>query len=170
MANWNDIERAAPDLAATARAHFTATTNAVLATLRQDGSPRVSGIDPIFLDGELWLGSMPDSRKGADLDRDARLALHCVPWESRGDRGGDGEDQPATGDAKLTGLAVRVTDPAAFERIVAHSEEATGQSPPTPFDLFTVDVRELVCISVEDDQLVIDGWSAASGRKRVTRR
>lgn len=65
---------------------------------------------------------------------------------------------------------MRVTDPAAFERAVAHSQETTGQSPPTPFDLFTVDVRELVCISVEDDQLVIDRWSATAGRTLVTRR
>lgn len=99
--NWNDVERAAPDLAATALAHFTATTNAVLATLRRDGSPRVSGIDPAFHDGELWLGSMPESRKVADLDRDPRLALHCVPWESR-PNGSGGER--TTGEAFLRGL------------------------------------------------------------------
>ena len=70
MASWNEIESAAPELAARALAAFDAHRHKVLATLRRDGSPRISGIEASFTDGELWLGMMPSSRKALDLRRD----------------------------------------------------------------------------------------------------
>ena len=85
-----------------------ATTNCVLATIRADGSPRISGIDPFFRDGQLWIGSMPDSRKGADLRRDPRMALHGIPWESRKVK--EGATDPGDGDVKVTGRAVELAD------------------------------------------------------------
>ena len=78
MANWSGVEAAAPELAARVRATMDAHKHKVLATLRRDGSPRVSGIEATFTDGELWLGMMPGSRKAADLRRDPRLALHST--------------------------------------------------------------------------------------------
>ncbi len=47
-----------------------------IATLRADGSPRISGIECEFADGELRFGSMARARKGVDLRRDPRFALH----------------------------------------------------------------------------------------------
>ncbi|MCB1037956.1 MAG: hypothetical protein KDA94_00250, partial [Acidimicrobiales bacterium] len=70
MTTWSDFRAAAPDLEARAKAILTSTTNCVLGTVRADGSPRLSGIDPFFVDGELHLGSMPDARKADDLRRD----------------------------------------------------------------------------------------------------
>ena len=58
------------------RAAFDAHAHKVLATLRADGSPRVSGIEMQFVAGEPWLAGMPDSVKFADLRRDPRFALH----------------------------------------------------------------------------------------------
>ncbi|MCU1370558.1 MAG: hypothetical protein JWO77_1752 [Ilumatobacteraceae bacterium] len=83
MTDWTTFTASEPELAARARAIIASTTNCVLATIRADGSPRLSGIDPFFRDDDLWIGSMPDSRKGADLARDPRIALHGIPWESR---------------------------------------------------------------------------------------
>lgn len=166
MASWKNIEVAEPDLAARARACLTATTNAVLATLRRDGSPRLSGIDPLLLDGELYFGSMSAARKGADLRRDPRMALHSVPWESRPTA--EGESAPSA-DAKVTGWAALVTDAAEIRRISGHQGETTGFEAPAESDLFRIDVRELVVTAVEDDQLVVDRWSADAGRL-VTRR
>jgi Pyridoxamine 5'-phosphate oxidase len=166
MSSWEAVEAAEPELAARARACLTATTNAVLATLKRDGSPRLSGIDPLLFGGELYLGSMADARKGGDLRRDPRLALHSIPWESR--RTADGEPSPAA-DVKLAGRAVLVTDPAEVSRVMGHHEEATGHEAPDASDLFRIDVQELVLISVEDDELVVDHWSADSGRT-ITRR
>ena len=58
MARRSDFETAAPELAARARALFEAQKHLTIATLRRDGSPRISGIECVFEDGELWFGSM----------------------------------------------------------------------------------------------------------------
>src|ERR671918_171725 len=110
MATWKQFSDAAPELAGRAQAGFDAHKHKLLATLRKDGSPRISGIEATFTDGELWLGMMPGSRKALDLRRDPRLALHSASL--------DPPDDPTTwaGDAKLSGRAVEVDDPALKER------------------------------------------------------
>src|ERR687886_2491054 len=100
MPAWKDVASAAPELAALVRARFEATGLGLLATLRRDGSPRISGIEPLFTDDELWLGMMPDSRKATDLVRDARFALHSATVDK----------QVTQGDAKIGGRAVLVED------------------------------------------------------------
>lgn len=76
MPAWSAVAAEAPELAQRVRARFEATGLRFLATLRGDGAPRVSGIEPLFTDDELWLGMMDRSRKGADRRRDPRLCLH----------------------------------------------------------------------------------------------
>ncbi|MCQ4083069.1 pyridoxamine 5'-phosphate oxidase family protein [Streptomyces sp. RB6PN25] len=100
MATWQQFEEEAPRLAAAVRARFEAHRHHVLATLRKDGSPRVSGTEARIRDGQLTLGSMPGAVKARDLRRDARFALHANP----GDGSMDG------GDAKVAGRAVEVAD------------------------------------------------------------
>ena len=127
MASLADVETEEPDFAARVRASFDAHVHKILATLRADGSPRVSGIEARFLDGELWMSGMPRSAKFEDLRRDARMALHS------------GSDEPDAfrADGKVSGRAVAVTDPttrAAFARFAAVPEELAG------FELFRVDL------------------------------
>lgn len=167
MTSWTDLEAAAPELAGRARAIFSSTTNCVLATLRADGSPRVSGIDPFFLEGELYVGSMPRSRKGADLARDPRMALHAIPWESRKVK--EGATDPGVGDAKLTGRAVRLEDEAEVRRILEILFADLPHDTPEEGDLYRIDVESLVVVSVEDPELVIDRWTAAGGVQQVRR-
>lgn len=78
MVTWKQVEDAAPEFAARARSILASHKHKTLATLRADGSPRISGIECEFADGELTFGSMPGARKGADLHRDARFALHSA--------------------------------------------------------------------------------------------
>jgi hypothetical protein len=92
MATWQQFEREAPDLAAEVRRVLTAQVSHVLATVRRDGSPRVSGTEVAFDGSELTIGSMLGAMKAQDLLRDGRFALHSCP----------GPD----GDAKLSGVAV----------------------------------------------------------------
>jgi Pyridoxamine 5'-phosphate oxidase len=159
MTSWNEVEAAAPELAGRARAAFDAHKHKLLATLRRDGSPRISGIEATFADGELWLGMMPGSRKALDLRRDPRMALHSASL--------DPPDEPTTwaGDAKLAGRAVEVHDPALKERFV-------GDGPPGSAHLFRVDVTELVHTRVGDpaDHLVIELWQPGKGVRRMQRR
>jgi Pyridoxamine 5'-phosphate oxidase len=159
MATWEEFSAAAPELARTARALFDAHKHKLLATLRKDGSPRISGIEATFADGELWLGMMPGSRKALDLRRDPRLALHSASL--------DPPDDPAgwTGDAKLAGRAVAVDDPALLRRLGAGDEADTAH-------LFRVDVTEVVHTRVGDppDHLVIELWQEGKGLRRMRRR
>ena len=157
MATWSEIEAAAPELAGRARAAFDAHKHKTLATLRRDGSPRISGIEATVTDGELWLGMMPGSRKALDLRRDPRLALHSASV--------DPPDDPTawTGDAKLSGRAVEVDDPALLEKLGAGDEAGAH--------LFRVDITELVHTRVGDppDHLVIDLWREGAGLRRMRR-
>jgi hypothetical protein len=158
MASWAEIEAAAPELAARARASFDAHKHKVLATLRRDGSPRISGIEASFADGQLWLGMMPGSRKALDLRRDPRLALHSASVDPPEDPSG------WAGDAKLSGRAVEVDDPALLERMGAGEEAGEAH-------LFRVDVAELVHTRVGEpaDHLVIELWQEGRGL-RIMRR
>ncbi len=78
MVTWKDVEDAAPEFAARARRILAAHKHKTLATLRADGSPRLSGIECEFTDGQLTFGSMSGARKGMDLHRDPRFALHSA--------------------------------------------------------------------------------------------
>ena len=78
MASWKDVEDAEPEFAARVRRLFDAHKHKTIATLRADGAPRLSGIEAEFESGELTFGSMPGARKGADLHRDPRFALHSA--------------------------------------------------------------------------------------------
>jgi Pyridoxamine 5'-phosphate oxidase len=152
MATWAEIEAAAPDLAARARASFDAHRHKLLATLRRDGSPRISGIETSFADGELWLGMMPGSRKALDLRRDPRLALHSAS--------DDPPDDPTTwsGDAKLSGRAVEVDDPALVARFTGGEEAGGGEGDPA--HLFRVDIAER---STPGSGTPPTTWSSSSG-------
>jgi hypothetical protein len=168
MASWDEVAAAAPELASRARALFEAHRHKVVATLRKDGSPRVSGIEANFSQGDLWLGMMPGSQKALDLRRDPRLALHGATV--------DPPDDPAKfeGDAKLAGRAEEITDPARVQAIVSAEGQAAGEAPPEPgsFHLFRVDVTELVVIRIGDppDHLVIEVWREGEGVRRIQRK
>src|SRR5437870_2394719 len=47
-----------------------------MATLRRDGSPRISGTEVQFAGEHLEIGSMPRAVKARDLLRDPRVAIH----------------------------------------------------------------------------------------------
>jgi hypothetical protein len=161
MTSWNDVLRAAPDVAKMAQSRIEATGLGFLATLRADGSPRISGIEPSFFDGELWLGMMPDSRKALDLRRDPRLALHNASVDK----------EVKDGDARISGRAVEVLDDAEKARFVHRFEESTGQPvPPGPMHLFKVDVTEVMTLRPAGDHLIIESWHPDKGVKRIERR
>ena len=56
MATWREVEREAPALAGLARGLFEAHQHKTLATLRRDGSPRISGIQIEFSGEDLFYG------------------------------------------------------------------------------------------------------------------
>src|SRR4030081_1594412 len=98
---WKEIEQAEPEFAARVRTLFDAGRHKTIATLRADGSPRISGIECEFIDGDLRFGSMTGARKGADLQRDARFALHGPTSHPE-----EGKENDWPGEAKIAGRAI----------------------------------------------------------------
>ncbi|MDT7707296.1 MAG: hypothetical protein QOG20_2903 [Pseudonocardiales bacterium] len=150
MATWKDVEDAAPELAARARRILDAHKHKTVATLRADGAPRISGIECTFIDGELTFGSMPGARKGADLHRDARFALHSASVDPP-----EGDEAVWPGDAKVAGRAVYV-----------------GQlGGPPDGELFRADVGEVVVTRLTEDAtaLLIETWTPGRGLRRIER-
>lgn len=155
MPSWSDFEAAAPELAKNVRARLDAHTHKTLATVRRDGSPRISGTETALAEGELWIGSMWQALKARDLQRDPRFALHS------------GSDEPAdwSGDAKLAGIAEEITDP---ERVRAISG---GNAPPGPSHLFRLDVREVSTVGLDERRkaLLIEIWTPEHGVRTIKR-
>ncbi|MBO4274988.1 pyridoxamine 5'-phosphate oxidase family protein [Microbispora triticiradicis] len=159
MASWQEIEKENPTLAARVLASMGKGRHKTMATLRRDGSPRISGTEVEFKNGEVWLGSMPGALKALDLRRDPRVAIHGPSVDPD-------EADPASwdGEAKLAGRAVEVTDPAV--------REAFGGPPGQDFHLFRVDVTEVVYTRVDEsgEHLLIEMWHEGAGHRVVRRR
>ena len=149
MASWSEVESAEPAFAARVRALLDAEKHKTIATLRADGGPRISGIEVEFADGELTFGSMPRARKGADLRRDPRFALHSTSVAPP-----EGSEAEWAGDAKVAGLAVP-----------AGSVEGMGG------ELFRADVREVVLtrLTPTASALLIEWWTPERGLRSVER-
>jgi hypothetical protein len=155
VTSWAEFEAAAPELAARVRARLDAHTHKTIATLRRDGSPRISGTETNLADGELWIGSMWQAVKARDLQRDPRFALHS------------GSDDPAewSGDAKLAGVAEEITDP---KLVSAINGEAAAAG---PSHLFRLDLHEVSTVGLDDERkaLVIEVWTPEGGVRRIKR-
>jgi Pyridoxamine 5'-phosphate oxidase len=147
MATWAEFEAEAPDLAARARELLDAHAHKTLATVRRDGSPRISGTECEIVDGELQFGSMWRSMKALDLLRDPRFALHSAS-----------EDPPGwPGDAKIAGTVSETVVP---------SEQHGGQ-----YHLFRCDITEVVVVGLNETrtQMVIDSWHQGRGIRHIER-
>jgi hypothetical protein len=158
MASFADVETEEPDFAARVRGAFDAHAHKFLATLRADGSPRISGIEMRFVAGEPWLAGMPGSVKFADLRRDPRFALHS----------GSAEPEAFDADAKLSGRATEVSDEDGRRRYGAAAGVAPQQM---GFVLFRVDLDQVVLTALNDEKsaLVISSWRPGRGLIRTTR-
>jgi hypothetical protein len=152
VATWKDVEQAEPEFAARVRQLFDGGRHKTIATLRADGSPRISGIECEFTGGELKFGSMPGARKGADLRRDPRFALHGPVYHPV-----QGEEAKWPGEAKIAGRAV-------LADAGSPDEESHGES-------FAADISEVVIthLNPEATMLVIESWTPRRGLRVAER-
>ena len=157
MASWKELESAEPDFAELVRTLLDAHRHKTVATLRKDGSPRISGIETMFIFDDLWFGSMLGAVKARDLQRDPRFALHSASVA----------EPEWLGDAKLSGLAEEITDP----EVLKATAEAIGSAPPGPMHLFRADITEASTVRLGDpaDHLVIEAWREGRGLKSFRR-
>lgn len=151
MAAWGEIVKDAPEFAARVRGRFEMGTNKTLATLRGDGSPRISAIEADFSDSDVTMGMMGESVKLHDVRRDPRVALHSPTVEPPKD------DPRWPGDAKLAGVAVEIPAPPGDTHVGA--------------GFFRIDITEvsLTYLGTPADHLVIESWHAGRGWRRRTR-
>ncbi|MFC3892587.1 pyridoxamine 5'-phosphate oxidase family protein [Lentzea rhizosphaerae] len=159
MATWAEFAAEQPDMAAFVQGRFAADRHALIATLRKDGSPRISGVEPDFTRGELWAGMMLDSLKSRDLRRDPRFALHCMSTTA---------SVTEAGDAKISGTAEFWTDKTDYLKDLY---ERTGWMPDGgELDLFRFDVTEVVQLTVEGDGMVVLSWHEGRGTRSVVKK
>jgi hypothetical protein len=152
---WRAIEQGEPDFAGRVRRLFDAGRHKTIATLRADGSPRISGIECEFADGELRFGSMTGARKGADLRRDQRFALHGPTFHPE-----EGKERDWPGEAKIAGRAV----PAGPVTTDEASDDPDGEA-------FVADITEVVItgLDAEATRLVVESWTPERGLRRIER-
>jgi hypothetical protein len=152
---WKAIEQAEPEFAGRVRRLFDAGRHKTIATLRADGSPRISGIECEFTDGDLRFGSMTGARKGADLERDPRFALHGPTVHPE-----EGKEGDWPGEAKIAGRALPA-GPAVPDEV---SEQQPGE-------MFVADITEVVMtgLNAEATKLVIEWWTPERGLRRIER-
>ena len=147
VASWAEFEEAEPEFAARVRALMSSRKHLTMATLRRDGSPRISGTELQFEDGQLRMGSMAGALKALDLQRDPRVAVH-----------GPTEDPPADrpagwrGEAKVSGRVVEV--------------DSDGHS-----HRFLIDISEAVITRLNEagDRLVVESWNPQRGYCKLER-
>jgi hypothetical protein len=113
----------------------------LVGTIRRDGSPRISPVEPFLLDGELWLSMLWGSHKAADLARDSRILLHNIV-ASR-----DGED----GELKVRGRCRAEEDGGVQARYADAVSAALGWRPDLGrVHLFSVDIDTVAFLRYDD--------------------
>jgi hypothetical protein len=141
---WEQFEADAPELAALALAEFERYGMALVGTIRKDGSPRISSVDPHRLGGELYLGMMWRSRKAVDLLRDPRLVLRNAICTNRGDEV----------ELSLHGRAIEIRDGEVRRR---YAEELPNWGD-RDFHLFAVDIQGAGLVRYEDGKQHVKVW------------
>jgi hypothetical protein len=163
MATWTAFADEAPEIADLAARRIAATGLLLLGTVRRDGFPRISPVEPtlagdelVLHEGKLWLGMMPGSTKSLDLQRDGRLALHTATADK----------MVSDGDVKLWGVATHVTDHGTLQRMsddiygsVGHRFEVGA------FDAFDIDLlgASSVTVDVGAEVMYVRTWRTGAG-------
>jgi hypothetical protein len=143
VASWGDFQAAQPEFAARVRQLMASRKHLTMATLRQDGSPRISGTEVQFSGDELQIGSMPRAVKAMDLLRDPRVAVHGPTHDPS-------KSGKWRGEAKIAGRAIELPS------------KGEGHS-------FRIDIQEAVITSLGGKGLVIESWTPAGGYRTLER-
>ena len=135
--DWSEVEQRQPRLAELGRRLLMNPGLVLVATIRRDGAPRLSPIEPWIMDGVLWLSMMWQSTKAMDLTRDPRILVHNAVANR--------DDQ--AGEFKLRGTAENETSPSMQRRYAAEVSQSFGWNPePGRFHLFAVGIERVTCI------------------------
>ncbi len=154
--NWEGFRRAAPELAALGEERFERTGLSLVGTIRANGFPRISPVEPYIVGGELMLGMMWRSKKALDMRREPRIVVHSTVSDKAG----------TEGDFKAYGRAVDVPDP---ERRTAYGDATEARidwRPTEPFHLVTVDIESAGFVIFGPDRYGL-AWDPRRGLRRL---
>jgi hypothetical protein len=149
--SWRDVELGAPQIARPGRARLESARLALLGTLRRDGSPRISPVEPCIAEGQLLIGAMAWSAKAGDLRRDPRYVLHSAVT---GPDSGEGE-------LKLYGSAVE----AGRDLRNAAADAWWRAWAPEKAVVFTLRIGQAAFVDwdIKRGLMTVHRWSRASG-------
>ena len=150
-ASWQQFGAQAPELAVLGEAQFARTGLALVGTLRRDGWPRISPVEPFIVEGQLYLGMMWRSVKALDLLRDPRCVVHSTVSKRDG----------TEGEFKVYGRAVEVNDPEERRRFGDAVFAAIGFRPEEPeFHCFAISIESVVFSQLRDSEFHRQVWKA----------
>ena len=116
---WSEFKEAQPRLAEVGLRKLGDPGVVLVGTIRRDGSPRISPVEPMFWDGDLWLSMGRGSLKAKDLKRDPRVLVHSMVPGPEG----------TAGEYKVRGRAVAISDRELEKRFAAAVNERLGWQP-----------------------------------------
>jgi hypothetical protein len=153
---WEEFSTAAPDMARLAEERFERTGLVLVGTIRRDGTPRISPVEPLIAYGHLFLGMMWQSTKALDLLRDPRCLVHSTICDRNG----------TEGEVKLRGRVVDVSDPELRERYAQAVFEKIDWRPEEPYHLFALDIESAAYVDYRDEKKHVERWRAPSPEPR----
>jgi hypothetical protein len=160
MSTWDEFTTGAPRIAEIfTRRHAAAGNLCMLATLRSDGFPRISPIEPRIFEGRLLVVGMPGTTKFRDLGRDPRFCLHTATVDTH----------VADGDAKLFGRVYDEQDEALHQRFADALYAETG------FDLrgrefrpfYVADLTGASSVEIVDGAMEVTVWKPGEPERVV---
>lgn len=146
---WSEIAAREPALGTAAHDMLIKPGVLLVGTTRRDGSARISGVEPLVMDGELWLSMMRGSTKARDLGRDPRILLHSIV-----------ADPNPGGEIMVRGTAHQETDTGVQQRYAETAAAELGWRPV---------VGEFTLVRVDIDDVTYIGYDEASGAQHVAR-
>ena len=149
--NWEEFQKEAPNLAAFGRERLERSGLVLVGTLRKDGWPRISAVEPLITDGRLYLGMMWRSRKALDLLRDPRCTLHNTVTDR----------QASEGEFKLSGEARDIQDTELRRSYGEALYQQIGMNPEgEQYHLFGVDIQTASSAIIQNEEWVRQFWRA----------
>jgi hypothetical protein len=133
VASFAEFVASDPELGALATDRVGNAGLILLGTLRSNGWPRISPVEPLLVGGQLYLGMMWQSKKALDLLRDPRCVVHSTVTNTDG----------SEGDVKIYGRGVDIVDPAVRECYCSALFDKIGWRPDGAFHLFALDITEV---------------------------
>jgi hypothetical protein len=153
---WDEFAEQCPELAKLGEERLRSRELCLVGTLRRNGYPRISPVEPEFVDGELMLGMMWRSPKALDLMRDPRCVVHSVVSDREG----------TEGDFKLYGRAVDVQEPDRRTRYRETVKARLDWAPDEPnYHLFAIDVESAGFVIFGGERYGL-AWDPRSGLRR----